>query len=596
MAKEASLPEVWRERISKAKKFREDDFDKVFECEKARKWFEGRQEPSTGVPEGEWITVNKIYAHLLTELPALYGIDPYFYVKLKKAYTSDPEQIPPMEARAAVREAYLNHLKGECKLKDSARLAILDAEFAFGVIKVHYEAHFEDNPEKGTPLKDEEGNPILDDESGEPLMNPDQLLVNEKYRVSRVHPDNIIWGRDSGPLGDDWDWIAQKIQMTREQAKADKTLSSKAVSTAQAKPRHEEDKSVGGTSQQLAAKDPDNEVLTCWEIYDIKRKQWLKYLEGADELAMEPTPTPREIDGHPYSVLRFTVRDKSPYPIPPASQALDQQREINEGRSKRMVHRKRFNRKYEVNVNMLDSEDELYKLEVGDDGTIIKVQQTGAVQPIKDAPLDQQDMLEMQALERDMMDVLGPAPDSLQISSADSATEAAIVDQRMNMREGDKLSIVTEWVTDIGRKLDKLVQAHITGEEAVRVAGPSGTNWEIVKAEDYEEIQGEYEYTINVGASQPRIPSIERSQWLAFLQVIGQAPQLMTSERLMQHMAELHNIDDEAMVKELVQVGKMMLQSQDTGGANVPGVNPENPLAAIVGGALGANGVANEAA
>ena len=601
--KKVEFAQIWQQRITKAEKFRQDDFDGPFRPHLARRWFEGKQRPESGVPDGEWITVNKIYSHLLTELPALYGIDPYFYVKVKKSYKPDPETIQGFESKGKIREAYLNYLKGELALKAKARLAILDAEFSFGVLKCHVSSAEEENPERGQPLTDENGEPIVDDETGKPMMHPDTLVAGADYKITRVQPDNILWDRDAGPLEDDWTWIAQKIELTRSQAEADKSLSARAVESAQRKPRREEDPGRQSltTSARVTPIDPDDEVLSLWEIYDIKRLRWLKMLEGADVLAMDPEPLPAGIEKHPFCVLRFVLRDRSPYPIPPVSQALDQQRELNEARTKALIHRKRFNRKYEVVSSLLESEDELDKLVVGDDGTIIQVQQLGAVSPIRDAPLDQQTYTEISAINRDFLELMGPSPDALQNSRADSATEAAIEDQRLEIREGDKLSIVTDWIIEAGRKIDQLVQAHITRDEAVRVIGPSGEEmWELVSADSYEDIAGEFEYSVNVGASQPRVPQVERSQWLAFLQVLGQFPQLMTSRRLMAHMASLHHLEDETMIQELVQIGEQMSQQlaqgagQEGGGVSpVAGVNPENPITSILGAALGANGGAN---
>ena len=595
--KKENLTQLWQMRISKAEKFREEDFDRPFRPALARKWFEGNQRPDS-TPDGEWITVNKIYSHLLTELPALYGIDPYFYVKVKKSYNPDPMVITQFEERGKIREAYLNYLKGELDLKIKARLAILDAEFAFGVMKISYHADTEENPEKGTPILDENNEPVVD-EDGQAMINPDEVVTNETYKVTRVHPDNLFWDRDAGPLEDDWNWIAHKFQISRPSAEADKTLNARAVSTANRKPRREEDFVKASTyGSKTVQSDPDEEVLTLYEIYDLKRKQWLKVLEGADVLAQEPESLPMGVERHPFCILRFVLRDKSPYPIPPTSQVLDQQQELNEARTKALVHRKRFNRKYEVNTSLLENEDELDKLAVGDDGTIIQVMQTGAISPIRDAPMDVQTYTEIGAINRDFLELMGPDPSSLHVSRSDSATEAAIVDQRMEIREGDKLSTVTDLIILIGRKLDQLVQAHITRDEAVRIAGPSGEMWQLVQSEDYQAIEGEFEYGVNVGASQPRIPAIERSQLLAFFQVLGQFPQLMTSERLMSHMAKLHNIDDETLVQEMIAIGQQVMQQQQQaqgggGMSPVAGVNPENPITAALGAALGGNGVDN---
>jgi len=597
--KKENLAQLWQMRIDKAHKFREEDFDERFRPGLARRWFEGDQRPDN-TPDGEWITVNKIYSHLLTELPALYGIDPYFYVKVRKSYNPDPIAINEFEARGKIREAYLNYLKAELDLKTKARLAILDAEFAFGVIKVSYHADTEENPDKGTPILDENNEPVVD-EDGTAMMNPDEIVTNEKYKLTRVHPDNIFWDRDAGPLEDDWGWIAHKIELSRPSAEADKTLNARAVSTANKKPRKEEDYVRSATyGSKVVQQDPDEEVLTLYEIYDLKKKQWLKVLEGADVLAMDPEPVPMGVEGHPFCILRFVLRDKSPYPIPPTSQVLDQQQELNEARTKAVIHRKRFNRKYEVNTSLLENEDELDKLAVGDDGTIIQVMQNGAISPIRDAPMDVQTYTEISALNRDFLELMGPDPSSLQVSRADSATEAAIVDQRMEIREGDKLSTVTDWIIMVGRKLDQLVQSHITRDEAVRIAGPSGEMWQLVQSDDYQAIEGEFEYGVNVGASQPRIPAIERSQLLAFFQVLGQFPQLMTSERLMSHMAKLHNIDDESLIQEMMAIGQQVSQQlaqqgQGEGGGMSPvaGVNPENPITAALGAALGGQGVDN---
>ena len=593
------IASLWQDRINKGLKFKEDDFTSVFHPDLARQYFEGKQEPDSGINPNEYIVVNKIYSHLLTELPSLYGIDPYFYVKVKKSYDPDPNEVINMEEKGKIREAYLNYLKEELDLKTKARLAILDAQFSYGVLKVSYHADFEKNPNKGQILKDENGEPVVDDE-GNTIAGPDEILANESYKITRVHPDDIFWDRDAGPLEDDWGWICHKIELTKKQAEADKTLNAQAVATAASRPREQNDYSHAATfGSKLTVSDPDEEVFCLYEVYDLKKKQMLKVLDGADTLAMDPSDLPAGVESHPFCILRFVMRDKSPYPIPPTSQVLDQQRELNEARTKALIHRKRFNRKYEVNTSLLEDEAELDKLSVGDDGTVISVMQTGAISPIRDAPLDPQTYTEIGYISRDFLELMGPDPSSLQVTRADSATEAAIVDQRLDIREGDKLSTVTDWIIKVGTKLDQLVQAHITRDESVRITGPRGEQWFTVKSDDYQEIAGEYRYGVNVGASQPRIPAIERSQLLAFFQILGQFPQLMTSQRLMQHMAKLYNLEDETLVNELLGIGQAMMGAQgqqanpNAGVSPVQGVNPENPITAIMGAAMGGNGVDN---
>ncbi|HET9887118.1 MAG TPA: hypothetical protein VFR10_06355, partial [bacterium] len=77
----SDLQKLWSERIERAKKKRKE-WEDEFRIDLGRAYWEGKQNP--GYPAEEWITINKIYAHLQAQLPLLYSLDPYFYVKLEK--------------------------------------------------------------------------------------------------------------------------------------------------------------------------------------------------------------------------------------------------------------------------------------------------------------------------------------------------------------------------------------------------------------------------------------------------------------------------------------------------------------------------------
>ena len=573
-----NLQEKWEARIKEACHEKEE-WEKSFKVQMGIDYFEGKQNP--GYPENEWITVNKVYSHLQAQLPNLYSVDPFFYIKLKKSYKPDPNAIALYESMGKTRQGMLNYLKTELDLKSKARLGIQDAYFAFGVIKVHYYAEAMKNPSAGDYVKNESGEPILDDQ-GSYLEEPDEIPVNDHYCISRINPCDIVWDGEAGPLPDNWSFVAQKIKLTKAQAKKDKTISNQAIKNADLK----KDEDEGPEGKGL---DEDNEVYTVWEIYDLVEKKWLKIAMGAKNPVMKPQDLPPGVEDHPYSFLRFTLRSKSPYPIPPVSQGLSIQKEYNEARTKAMVHRKRFNRKYEVDVTGLEDADyELSKLESGDDGTIVRKNvPSQVVSSISDAPLDPQLYSEINLLNMDMVELFGSTDAARGIARSDSATEAALIDKRLEVREGDRLSLVIEWITNAAKKLDQLVQANITRDEAVKVTGPSGEIWQWIRTEDYEDIEGEYEYSVNVGATQPRLPQIERAQWLAFLQVVGNFPQLLTSVK---HMAEMHGIEDDNLIDELINIGRQMMQMQqqkEGGGGQLPG---GSPIAAVLGQAFGDQG------
>jgi hypothetical protein len=114
----------------------------------------------------------------------------------------------------------------------------------------------------------------------------------------------------------------------------------------------------------------------------------------------------------------------------------------------------------------------------------------------------------------------------------------------------------------------------------------------LVRATDFEAINGEFEYTVNVGSMLPRLPQVERAQFQSMLQVFGAFPQLLASEALVKKMAEMHRIDDERVVSELVQLGRGIVGGQvaPPGGQ---GGGPASAISSVVGGARGPAGGAS---
>lgn len=608
MATQKEIQKTWEAKINKAKAERKDWSDQ-FRVNLARDYFEGKQNP--GYPKDEWITINKIYSHLQAQLPTLYNVDPYFYIKLKRSFNPDPEEIAEMEQKADIRQAMLNYLKGELKLKEKARLAIQDAHFSYGVLKVRYAADEKKHPQGGEPIfsdEEAEGEQLaLTDQEGNPLFNPDTIPVNERYEISRLHPDDFVWDAHAGPLEEKWGFVAERIRMTKEEAKQDKRFNRRVLNALSTKTKEETEKEKKGAfsslkssflgDAQLPSVHSDkarDDVITFWEVYDLKKKQWMVIAEGGDAPLIKPQSLPNGVETHPYGILRFTLRDNSPYPIPPVSQAIDPQKEFCLARSRVLTHRKRFNRKYTVIKQMLDDESEISKLEMGEDGTVVGVKQHGAIEPIKDASLDQASYIEINALDNDMTEIFGSPQGARGVAGADSATEADILDTRLKVREGDRLSMVVDMIRDVAKKLDQLIQANITRDEAVKITGPQGEAWKTVRVEDFEEINGEFEYTVNVGATNPQLPDTERAQWIAFLtQVVVPLPHILTKPSVMKRMAEMFHIEDEVALEEFRQMGLQILQGEvpppNATGGGPPGGSPASSTIGTALGSLGGN-------
>ena len=598
---------IWEEKISRAKQVK-TYWKELFKVQMAIDYLDGKQKPP-GYDAAEWITVNHVYSHLKAQLPALYSMDPYFYVKVARSYAPERQLIEEYERRGKVRASNLNYYKRELELKPKARLSIQDAMFAFGIIRVEHASQLIENPDAGKPVMkeaEEEGTEpeaMLDDD-GQPILEPDVIPVNSRYAIERVHWDDFLFDEDAGPLPSSWTWIAERMRVPLADVEKNPMFKKSAVKALRGKVAKESDTEDQDREARKKGDIKDNrgsgyfhdrdqvvpEIVCLWKIWNLKNKKWLVIAENGEEPLIAESELPPGIEDHPYAVLRFTLRDDSPYPIPPMSQGLDPAREYNISRSDILKHRKRFNRKYEVYTPALDDvESEIGKLERGDDGTCIKkAQPVDVVTPIADAPLDQMRWTELGYLKAEMVELFGGATGEARgIAEADSATQAGILENRMQLKEGDALSEVVDWIQKIAQKLDQLVQAHIDAVQAVRVTGVDGVEYmATIRPEDYGEINGQYVYEVNVGSTQPRLPQMERASLLAALQLFANAPQLMTSRRMVKRILELHHIEDETMVDELSNMGRMLMQQaagppQQTG--SLPNVGESRPVSAVGG-------------
>lgn len=581
--KDQDLQARWEQRIMRAKKVRKKWRD-LFRVELIRDYLDGKQKDMSYADE-DWITINNMYSHMKAQLPALYSADPYFYVKLARSYKPNPMMIALWEKRGDIRAAYLNYLKRELKLKPKIRLSIQDAMNSYGVAKIRHHSQLKENPDFGSTLSGDDGSELIGDD-GAPLMEPEYIPVNSRYIVERIHPDDILWDEDAGPIEDSWGWIAQRIRMTLDEAKnnpkyrrhALKLLEGRGAETEDDESRARQERKKGSDvkgrgdapeKKNSPVKEP--EIVIFWEIYSLKTKKWLTIAENGEIPIMSPENLPPGVEKHPFAFLVFTHRDDSPYPHPPLSPLLEPCKEYNRARSDIQKHRKRFNRKYAASRQAIgDRTEELSKFESGDDGTVIIVQgdARSAIAPIQDAQADPTRYQELGYLKAELVELAGHnSSESMGLATADSATQSALLDKRLEMKEGDAMSMVIDFTLDIARKLDMLVQTHIDRDEAVKINGPQGEFWEIVREQDYEAVEGEFEYTVNVGSTTPRMPHVERASWMAFLSLLASFPHLATSKRLLVKMAEMHHIEDEAMINELFEIANKIL----SGIAPMPG-------------------------
>jgi hypothetical protein len=347
--KSEETQQTWEERINRSKQVKKYWKD-LFKVQLALEYLDGKQRPSNYSPE-EWITINNVYSHLKAQLPALYANDPYFHVSIKRSYTPIKAVIEQYEKRAKVRQSNLNYYKDELKLKPKARLGIQDAMFAFGVLRVEHTSQVIENPDKGKPVykdrpsdagDDYEDEPMVDD-TGNEIQEPDTIPVNSRYVIARVHPEDFLFDEDAGPLDDSWSWVAERMRVPYSDVESNPLFKRAAVKSLKGKTDESDEEEKTRSERKKGGDVKDNksgqgyfaansdkvtpQIVCLWKIWDIKNKKWLVIAENGEEPLVDESDLPKGVESHPYSVLRFTLRDDSPYPIPPMSQGLDPARD-----------------------------------------------------------------------------------------------------------------------------------------------------------------------------------------------------------------------------------------------------------------------------
>jgi hypothetical protein len=136
--------------------------------------------------------------------------------------------------------------------------------------------------------------------------------------------------------------------------------------------------------------------------------------------------------------------------------------------------------------------------------------------------------------------------------------ESSQIEKYGQLRSSDMMSLVEDFVKDIGNKKLDQIQANLRVPLAVKIMGKEGQRWEENITKD--EVHGDYDLTVDVGSTGPKIPEIERASLMEFLDKISSIPNLeqmliMPVEEgiyvgdLIKELGEYYDIDVEKFIK-----------------------------------------------
>lgn len=633
----------WKTRVDRAIKVR-DDWERQYEVERCEQYFLGQQF-DRGVRQSD-LVLNHFLATVKVMKPnLLYGI-PKFFVRPKPG-----RQAPVGELRASMSEGVLEFIAGQDQnLKQSGKLALLQSFFRIGVLKTVYDPCLEPNPRKGELIyaRDEEGMPKTDADGkpmvqtdplkGEPMTEPDEVMTDELYQFTYVDARHMLLP-DEGADPQRWSWIGEQVMVTLSDAKADPRF-----------PKTLRDQFEANTS--LSAKDgmyqrlktvQEDDWFQYTEIYDRIGKRWIVWAEGQtfeDFLIDEMLPP--GIEDHPYSLLilgdPILGPEPSPWPLPLTSSWLEPQREYNISRQQIMEGGKRSARKIVYDDGTFPDSDEAVKF-LQDPSDMMAVKVSDVMRPPLVLPtpdINPAIYHNVPMMQNDWRIITGQTGARLSAPSGDTATEATFVERAANLRDADLQDAVQDWLSTAGGKMLQLVQGTLTLGLWIKMRGFSDKDF-LKWAERYqgipqermmtllqtmpqlkpmlmarfgdekwqfitrEELTFEADVSVAPGSMRPRNLDVERRNWLEFLRILGQFPQLALSRELLRKTAEKFEITDERMLDELSALAEKMVNIQNQvagrnqggemngGGAGSPTAgNPD--IAALLAGVQGGLG------
>ncbi|MEM3145974.1 MAG: hypothetical protein QW838_02815 [Candidatus Nitrosotenuis sp.] len=471
------------------------------------------------------ITVNLIGSTVLNFIPFLVRKNLRFVVKPKR---------PEFNVAALIHSALLNYEWNERSVREQLKKIILDTiVIGHGVAKVGYVFEIDEavHPEKQGKIEYRD------------------FIKNEGTFVQRVSPYRFLFDLNASEFDlQSARWCAEIIIKPASDVLANSRYSQKAVQairngvyepTTLRAFLHESDVDPGLSPflQDVEQDEADATFLVCFEIWDKKFRKYWFFADGVPLPLREENWPYDYIESFPYFMLPFLPVIDEPYPLGLPAWVEDQQFELNRVRTRMFQHGRRFNRKYQVLRDAVDP-GELTKLEQGEDGTIIQVDQLGAIQAIEDAHLSSDQYNLEGIIKQDFRELTGS--DELlrggQLPSRTTATEVDIRSRLAGLKLEDRVDAVDYFVQSIARQLLQHIKANFTTERVVRIAGLTGSFWARVSRED---IEGEFDVELEVSSAERTDPVVERQQALQVLQIVLSSLQALVQAGVQVDVGEL---------------------------------------------------------
>jgi hypothetical protein len=417
---------------------------------------------------------------------------------------------PENAANAVIAEAVVNYWWKHRDIRTEFRRAVKDSLICgHGWIKSGYRFVEEEIVGQDTEVSD----PV---EGGE--MTSTTIILEDSPFAERVSPMDVFVDPDATSMRD-IKWIAQRIRRPIYDVKNDKRYSKAARDEVQvmAVSRYADDPS------RKKINDKNEGYAEVFEFYDIAAKSMSVFCEGAENFLVKPTAMPYSF-GQPFVMLRnYDVPDHF-YPIGDLESIEPLQKELNETRTQMMNHRKKYSRKYLYKESAFDNMGR-QALESDDDNVMVPVISDEALSgvvanfPALINPPDFYDQTSTIIADIDRVSGVSEIQRGGTSEIRRTATESALVQDASNARTADKLAMVEQAISEVGRRMVALARQYMSGEQVARITGKDGEPVWVQFDRDY--LEGDFDFEVVAGSTQPHNESFRRQMALQMVDAMA---------------------------------------------------------------------------
>ena len=470
--------------------------------------------------------INTAFATKNVIAPSVAVNNPKFTINARK---------PEAAAQAVVTEQVLNYIWRTFKYQREFRLAVDDMlTVGHGWVKVGYKATVPPESKKAEDYAadDEATAEGIDDRDTAVEGNVESELYvpwdEDRPFVERCSFFDIFVDPHARHPKE-MKWIAQRTRRLVNDVRVDSRYEKAAREKVTGQSSYADPQRDGRTDDEMVDSSKAKYV-DVYEFYDLRRHEVSTFVKGQHDgdFLIKPKKLPYPF-GHPFVMLRdYEVIDHF-YPMGELEAIEVLQHELNTTRTQMLNHRSKFARKYLVHSDSFD-EKGMRALKSNVDNEMVPfdgpIEDMGAAvqaMPVQGTPPDfynQSDLIQSD------IDRISGVSDYMRGNAAEvrrTATEAAMIQDAQNARASDKLSHIEMALAEIGERLIMLMQLYMTGEHVVRIVGMSQPTW--VKF-DADYIQGQFDFEVEAGSTQPNNESFKQQQSLQLVDAIHGLAQL----------------------------------------------------------------------